>query len=41
MSIHLQKGPITEESSESENECEPAKIFHRRLSTKIIHNLQY
>lgn len=38
MSINLQRVPITEESSESENEVEPARIFHRRLSTKNINN---
>lgn len=38
MSINLKRITITEESSESENECEPAKIYHRRLSTKNINN---
>lgn len=38
MSINLHRVPITEESSESENEVEPARIFHRRLSTKNINN---
>uniref|UniRef100_A0A182HZI8 Uncharacterized protein n=1 Tax=Anopheles arabiensis TaxID=7173 RepID=A0A182HZI8_ANOAR len=35
MAAAVQGSPRTgDESSESENETEPAKIFHRKLSTK-------